>query len=290
MNINDVLNSGFILSLFKKFKKELDENVDDIYRKVGQLDSNTVVRGPAGPQGEQGLIGEQGPIGLKGEPGPRGLRGTRGIAGIDGKDFTEQVSLIEKTLIETTSSNQQQIKKFIKETKDELDSFETRVTSSISTNEKDTQASIADVSAKFNLFVKNVNKSLGEIGGGGSVNILQMDDVEFKKRHLVEGESLLIFDSEKSKFVSESFTDIIDRLEITIGTALEVQYDKLVDTDENTGFIYVGEALPGSNKVNPIWRIKRVKEIGDDLEIIWANNSADFDKVWDDRATYEYVS
>jgi hypothetical protein len=140
------------------------------------------------------------------------------------------------------------------------------------------------------LFVKNVNKSLGEIGGGGSVNILQMDDVEFKKRHLVEGESLLIFDSEKSKFVSESFTDIIDRLEITIGTALEVQYDKLVDTDENTGFIYVGEAVPGSNKANPIWRIKRVKEIGDDLEIIWANNSADFDKVWDDRATYEYVS
>jgi hypothetical protein len=289
MDINSILTNGFIVSLFKKFRSELNESVDDIYRKIGNSDGLTVVRGPQGPEGpigEQGLIGEQGPIG---PIGSKGLKGERGIPGKDGVDYTKEILEFDQRLIQTTQLTENEVRYFIKETKSELSDFEVKLTGAFESNKKDSTAAIKDISTKFNLFVKNVNKSLGEIGGGGSVNILQMDDVEFKKKHLMEGESLLIFDTSKGKFVSESFTDIIDRLELNIGGALEVQYDKLIDSAP-PDFTYVGEAEPGSNKANPVWRIKRIYEDGDDLEIIWSENSAEFDKVWNDRETYEYVS
>lgn len=288
MDSNNLLNSGFIVSIFKKLKAELKESVDDVYRSFGQLDGTTVVRGPAGPKGEKGDLGEQGLSGIQGPPGPKGSRGTRGFPGKDGRDFTPEISLFENTLKETTSHSEEIINSFITETKAELSAFEAKVNNSTSKTEKNTTSAFNDLVKKYNEFVRNVNGKLGEIGGGGSVNVLQMDDVEFKKRHLMEGNAILIFDSEKNKFVSESFSDIIDRLELTIGAALEVQYDKLVDSSGD--YTYIGEALPGSVKSNAVWRIKRLLENGDDLEIIWADNTAEFTKSWDDRATYEYVS
>lgn len=110
-----------------------------------------------------------------------------------------------------------------------------------------------------------------------------MDDVKFQKRHEVEGDAILIFDSVSKKFQSESFNDIIERLQV----GMEVQYDRLVDTDGD--FVYIGEAAPGSARDAAAWRIKRVYELaGEDVEIIWANNTANTELVWDDRATYEY--
>jgi hypothetical protein len=284
MNVNEIVNNGFLVSIFKKFRKELNENVDDIYRKVGQLDSNTVVRGPQGPKGEQGNQGDQGLIGEQGPAGPRGLKGERGLAGKDGKDYTKEIQAFERTLVEATQLTENQISNFISETKKDISDFEAKMITAFDSNEKNTEASLKDITTKFNEFVKRVNQSLREIGGGGSVRILENDDVEFARRHEVEGDAILIFDSTKQKFVSQSFIDITERLQI----GMEKQYDRLVDTDEENGYIYVGEAEPGSNRANPVWRIKRVLEIGEDIEIIWADNSAAFDKVWDDRATFEY--
>jgi hypothetical protein len=68
---------------------------------------------------------------------------------------------------------------------------------------------------------------------------------------------------------------------------MEVQYDRLVDTEGD--FIYIGEAVPGTERSAPAWRIKRVYELaGDDIEIIWANNTANTELVWDNRTSYEY--
>lgn len=284
MNLNEVVNNGFLVTIFKKFRKELNESVDDIYRKIGNTDGLTVIRGPSGPKGDQGPMGVPGQLGEQGPAGPQGLKGARGTAGKDGKDYTKEIQAFERNLIETTQLTENQISSFISETKKDISEFETKISTAFSTNEKNTEASIKDISAKFNDFVKRVNQSLREIGGGGSVNILQMDDVEFKKRHMMEGDAILIFDTEKKKFVSQSFLDITERLQI----GMEKQYDRLIDTDEENGFTYVGEADPGSNRANPVWRIKRVYEVGDDLEIIWADNSATFDKIWNDRATFEY--
>ena len=120
------------------------------------------------------------------------------------------------------------------------------------------------------------------MAGSGSYAIMDNRDVEFKKRHEIEGNAILVFDADKKKFVSETLSSVLERLRID----LEVQYDKLIDVDGD--FTYVGEAIPGSDRGTASWRIKRVYEIGDDIEVIWADNTADFNKVWDDRATYEY--
>ena len=94
----------------------------------------------------------------------------------------------------------------------------------------------------------------------------------------------MIFDSAKQKFVSEELNSILERLRVD----LEVQYDRLVDVEGS--FTYIGEADPGTATSSALWRIKRVYETNSegDIEIIWANGSSDFDKVWDDRATYSY--
>lgn len=66
-----------------------------------------------------------------------------------------------------------------------------------------------------------------------------------------------------------------------------VQYTRLIDTDGD--YKYIGEADPGSSESDSVWRIKRVEFlVGDDIEILWADGTADFTKTWDNRATYTY--
>ena len=52
---------------------------------------------------------------------------------------------------------------------------------------------------------------------------------------------------------------------------------------------YIGEADPGTAESASTWRIARIDEALDpDLQITWADGTADFIKVWDDRAGYAY--
>lgn len=66
----------------------------------------------------------------------------------------------------------------------------------------------------------------------------------------------------------------------------EVQLARLIDTDGD--FKYIGEAAPGTAQGAASWRIKRVEFIGDDIEILWAAGTADFDKVWTNRLAETY--
>ena len=67
----------------------------------------------------------------------------------------------------------------------------------------------------------------------------------------------------------------------------DVEYDKLIDEDGT--FVYIGEAVPGTSPSSSGWRIKRVDQTNEpDVEIIYANGSADFNFIWDNRATYAY--
>ena len=237
-------------------------------------------QGPRGDTGETGSIGPKGEKGEKGDAGPQGPKGDKGEKGDPGKSVNKEelISYINET-INTTKSTltelQEQYNSQIDATNTEqLETFKKKLRSDID--------KVLEQHKKF-IDMKVAQSGWGSTSsGGGSVNILQMDDVEFKKRHQVEGDAILIFDQEKKKFVSESFNDIIQRLQI----GMEVQYDRLVDTDGV--YTYIGEALPGSARDAAVWRIKRVYEVGDDIEIIWANNTANTEFVWDDRATYEY--
>ncbi len=52
---------------------------------------------------------------------------------------------------------------------------------------------------------------------------------------------------------------------------------------------YIGEAIPGSQNGSPNWRIhKRTYSSNRLTKIAWAKYNAKFDKIWNDRITYNY--
>jgi hypothetical protein len=64
-------------------------------------------------------------------------------------------------------------------------------------------------------------------------------------------------------------------------------YTTQVD-DAGSGVTYIGQAQPGTLVADASWKIKKVTETGDDLKVEYADGTKDFDKVWNDRATYTY--
>ena len=69
-----------------------------------------------------------------------------------------------------------------------------------------------------------------------------------------------------------------------------VEYTRLIDTVDNIK--YIGEAEPGSDTSEALWRIKRAEFLvdpdTDDIEIKWADGTTAFTATWDDRASYTY--
>ena len=231
------------------------------------LKGDTGERGPKGDTGNRGPEGKQGQIGSsgeKGEPGIQGLAGKAGKAGERGEAGPQGESG-EKgetpPAPDYTEKFEEALSKFNK---------------TISKNQEEIN--------------KNVNSQIRKLnslaGGGGSYKIVDNADVDKAAILNVVADAILIYDPVKKKFVAQDFLSIIDRLKAD----LEVQYDKLVDEEPDDGFTYVGEAVPGTTKGQSIWRIKRIYEFGadGDLDILWANGTADFDKTWNDRATYTY--
>ena len=57
----------------------------------------------------------------------------------------------------------------------------------------------------------------------------------------------------------------------------------------STTIAYVGEAIPGTLDSSASWRIKRLTlGLDDDVVTEWAGGNANFDKVWNDRASLSY--
>ena len=207
-------------------------------------------KGDVGLQGVQGLKGDKGDSGVRGEKGEQGEQGPQGLKGDAGPDYKERFE-------------------------EALEQLNAKLTENTNTVNKNVERTLS-----------NVQKSLASIGGGGSYKIVDNADVDKAAITNLVDDAVLIYDPTKKKFVAQSFLSILDRLKAD----LEVQYDKLVDEDPDNGFTYVGEAVPGTTKGQSIWRIKRIYEFGadGDLDILWANGTADFDKTWNDRATYTY--
>ena len=313
----DLLNNALALAIYKKLKKEqrdqynkiIDEVLNESYKlhadyappgppgKDGRNGENGKdgkdglpgrdgkdgidgkdglqgppgKEGPVGPKGDPGKDGLQGPPGRDGKEGPVGPKGDPGKDGIDGKDGLQGPPG--------------------RDGKDGKDGKEGPVGPKGDPGKDiDITPYIQDMERNLSEWKKQILKSLGTLSrdalgtgsGSGSYKIMDNADVQFKKRHEIEGNAILIFDAQKKKFVSESLESVLSRLKVE----LEMQYDKLIDVDGN--YTYIGEAIPGSSKNDPLWRIKRVVEVGEDLEIVWGDGSSDFDKVWNNRSSYEY--
>lgn len=67
----------------------------------------------------------------------------------------------------------------------------------------------------------------------------------------------------------------------------EVKYSKRTDF-VGEDIIYRGEAIPGSNESDPVWRIWRITFAGEDVLEHWADGTAEFNKKWSDRVVYSY--
>ena len=71
----------------------------------------------------------------------------------------------------------------------------------------------------------------------------------------------------------------------TVGKTLRLEYDA------NGNVIYKGEADPGSSTSDPVWKIEKYEydANGNLIAVLFAEGTGDFDKVWDNRESYNYL-
>lgn len=74
---------------------------------------------------------------------------------------------------------------------------------------------------------------------------------------------------------------------LEMGTSLALKYDQ--DADPPT-FAYLGQAVPGTSGASGLWRIQKLTfGVDGDVVTLWADGNADFDNVWNDRASLTYT-
>ncbi len=69
----------------------------------------------------------------------------------------------------------------------------------------------------------------------------------------------------------------------TAGATLATRTD-----DAGSGITYVGKAAVGSVTSDAVWQIQRLTETTGDLVVQFADGNADFDNIWDNRASLSY--
>ena len=75
-------------------------------------------------------------------------------------------------------------------------------------------------------------------------------------------------------------------VEAIVATQYALKYDQ--DADPPT-VAYLGQAVPGSGGASAVWRIQKLTFGGDgDVTATWADGNANFDNVWNDRASLSY--
>lgn len=135
-------------------------------------------------------------------------------------------------------------------------------------------------------------KAIYQSGSGGTmppqpVNI-DVTPITVSDPSSLTNSTILQFDAVSESFEPVSLVDAFYDIE---GELDVKQYETLLSEskDGNVTYTYVGEAEPGSTIGSAQWRIKRIAEYADgSIDSLWANNTAAFDKVWNDRATYTY--
>ena len=220
------------------------------------------IKGDTGDTGAQGIQGEpglDGAAGMLGEQGPQGIPG-KTIQGPPGKDGE---SIRGEQGIQGEQGNVGPAGK------DGAD--------------PDIQPHLDKVTGNFNRWRESVNKSLTSLGGGGSYKVLDNADVQMSQPSEMATNDILVWDEAINKFKKLALTTVINDIRLE----LEVKFDKLVDVDGV--HTYIGEATPGSAVTAALWRIRRLKEVGDDLEIRWAGGSESLTNIWNNRASFTYI-
>lgn len=242
-------------------------------------------QGIQGEHGEQGITGRNGNPGesIKGDTGNTGAQGAQGEPGLDGAAgmLGEQgpQGIPGKTIQGPAGLAGESIKGDRGEAGEQGDTGPAGKDGA----EPDIKTPMKKVTDDFNRWRANINKSLTSLGGGGSYKVLDNADVQMSQPSEMATNDILIWDDAINKFKKLALTTVINDIRLE----LEVKFDKLVDVDgEHT---YIGEATPGTVVTAALWRIRRLKEVGDDLEIRWAGGSESLTNVWNNRASFTYI-
>lgn len=70
---------------------------------------------------------------------------------------------------------------------------------------------------------------------------------------------------------------------------LETDVLKTYTEDAGGGVTYIGKAMTGSKDAAPVWQISRFTVVGGLTTEEWAEGNGFFDKVWDNRASLNYL-
>lgn len=87
--------------------------------------------------------------------------------------------------------------------------------------------------------------------------------------------------------VDVHISDVILKEVFEYVTEEDEVYDIEVDTSV-PNVTYVGQALPGTSSSVASWRVKKITETSTGSSVDWANGSAEFVHVWDDRLAFTY--
>jgi archaellum component FlaC len=124
-----------------------------------------------------------------------------------------------------------------------------------------------------------------EIISQGSLNDLM--DVDTKTLRPTSND-IFMYDALTDQWVPRTMQDLAALIIPILENDMQKQYNKLVDQIDPLT-MYVGESLPGTATTAASWRIKKITETSTgDISVLWAQASADFVHVWDDRLTYTY--
>lgn len=135
------------------------------------------------------------------------------------------------------------------------------------------------------------------VNDDGSIVVNEVSDIDVVS--VVEETTVVVSPDDAEVATVEQTTTVVEAPDgsVTVsdvgiqGPAAEenVPFATRVDFVGDT-LIYKAQAQPGTLDASNAWRIQEITFVGadEDVEIRWASGTSDFDKVWDDRATYLY--
>lgn len=128
---------------------------------------------------------------------------------------------------------------------------------------------VGTTSAAWNIKVTGAVALVTKLAGGGGLTYPTIPI----------GSRILILKEGKFVAITPKFTPpVIEE---------EPMYAKRVDTVGDT-LIYIGEAAVGTANDAPVWRIRRITLVDNDITEEWANGVDLFDKIWNDHLTLGY--
>lgn len=71
------------------------------------------------------------------------------------------------------------------------------------------------------------------------------------------------------------------------GTVVSPSYSKQYD-EVSSSLAYLGTASAGTSNSSALWQIQKLSFTGNSVSITWADGNANFDNVWNNRASLSY--